>query len=345
MTVALITGITGQDGAYLAELLLGKGYTVFGSYRRTSSLNFWRLETLGIEAHPNLKLVECDLTDQGSVIRLLMGSRPDELYNLAAQTDVAVSFCQPVATAQITALGSLNVLEAVRICAVPVRVFQAASSEMFGKVFETPQRETTPFYPRSPYAVSKLFAYWSAVNYREAFGLHVSIGILFNHESPLRGLEFVTRKITTAVAKIALGKQAILELGNVDSKRDWGYAREYVEGYWRSLQIDRPESFVFATGRHTSVREFTTMAFDAAGISVHWRGEGAEEEAICDASGRTLVRINPQFMRSAEVDLLLGDATKAGELLCWSATTTYEQLCRMMVEADLKRSAGQAGHR
>jgi GDPmannose 4,6-dehydratase len=337
MKTALITGITGQDGAYLTEVLLRKGYKVVGAHRRSSSPNFWRLRELGVLDHPDLLLVEFDLTDLSSLIRLLSAHKPDELYNLAAQTHVGVSFDQPITTGEITALGCLYVLEAVRITGIPVRVFQAASSEMFGKVVETPQRETTPFHPRSPYAVSKTFAYWSAINYREAYDMHVAVGILFNHESPLRGLQFVTRKITDAVARIAVAKEGVLALGNLNAERDWGYAREYVEGYWRALQVDRPDNFVFATGKKASVRQFTSMAFNATGVELEWAGEGMDERGVCRRSGRTLVRLDPSFVRRAEVDLLLGDASKAKEILSWSAITPLEDLCQVMIDADLRR--------
>ncbi|MDR2674579.1 MAG: GDP-mannose 4,6-dehydratase [Opitutaceae bacterium] len=335
---ALITGVTGQDGAYLAKFLLERGYTVFGAYRRTSSVNFWRVEELGIAEHPNLRLVEFDLTDLGGAIRLLQASCVDEIYNLAAQSFVGVSFEQPVTTGHITALGALNLLEAARLVNPRVRFYQASTSEMFGKVQAVPQRETTPFYPRSPYGVAKLFAHWATVNYRESHGIFGACGILFNHESPLRGREFVTRKITDAVAKIALGQAGVLELGNLDAKRDWGFAGEYVEGMWRMLQASEPDTFVLATGRTETVRDFTTMAFKAAGIALRWQGSGEQEIAEDAATGRLLVRVNPKFYRPAEVDMLVGDATKARDKLGWQATTTLEELCRMMVEADLRRN-------
>jgi GDPmannose 4,6-dehydratase len=335
---ALITGITGQDGAYLAQLLLEKGYAVTGTYRRSSSVNFWRIEELGIESHPNLKLVEYDLTDLSSGIRLIESTDPDEVYNLAAQSFVGVSFEQPVATAAITGLGAVNLLEAIRIVKPTARFYQASTSEMFGKVQAIPQVEDTPFYPRSPYGVAKLYAHWMTVNYRESYNIFGSSGILFNHESPLRGREFVTRKITDSVAKIELGKLEVLELGNLDAKRDWGYAKDYVEGMWRILQADDPDTFILATNRTETVRDFVTMAFKAAGVGVEWRGAGEQETGHCSRSGKLLVRISPKFYRPAEVELLIGDPSKARRVLGWEPTTTLEQLCAMMVEADLRRN-------
>ncbi len=341
--VAVITGITGQDGAYLAQLLLEKGYEVYGTYRRTSSVNFWRIEELGVDKHPNLHLVEYDLTDLGSNISLLQKVKPDEVYNLAAQSFVAVSFDQPNATAQITGIGALNLLEAIRLVNTKIKFYQASTSEMFGKVQAVPQVEDTPFYPRSPYGVAKLYAHWMTINYRESYGIFASSGILFNHESPLRGLEFVTRKITDAVAKIKLGKQDVLELGNMDAKRDWGYAKDYVEGMWRMLQADEPDTFVLATNRTESVRDFVRMAFKGAGIAVEFKGSGEKETAIDIATGKTVVRVNPKFYRPAEVELLIGNPAKAKAKLGWEPKTTLEQLCQMMVEADLRRNH-QQGH-
>ncbi|TYO96592.1 GDP-mannose 4,6-dehydratase [Desulfallas thermosapovorans] len=338
MKTAVITGITGQDGAYLAELLLEKGYTVYGTYRRTSSVNFWRIEELGIAKHPNLHLVEYDLTDLSAAIRLLQKTGANEVYNLAAQSFVALSFDQPITTAEITGLGVLNLLEAVRIVNPQIRFYQASTSEMFGKVQAIPQNEQTPFYPRSPYGAAKLYAHWITVNYRESYDIFACSGILFNHESPLRGLEFVTRKITDAVAKIKLGRLDYLELGNLDAKRDWGYAKEYVEGMWMMLQASQPDTYVLATGRSTTVRDFVHMAFRAAGIELAFRGEGLEETAIDTLTGKTLVRVNPKFYRPAEVDMLLGDPSKAKRQLGWEPKTTLEELCRMMVEADLRRN-------
>lgn len=338
MKKAIITGISGQDGAYLAEVLLNKGYEVFATFRRTSSVNFWRIEELGIQSHPNLKLVEYDLTDLASSIRLIEQCQPDEVYNLAAQSFVGVSFDQPVTTAQITGIGALNLLEAIRMVNPKIRFYQASTSEMFGKVQEVPQTEQTPFYPRSPYGVAKLYAHWITVNYRESYDIFASSGILFNHESPLRGREFVTRKITNSVAKIVLGKLDCLELGNIDAKRDWGFAREYVEGMWRMLQVDEPDTFVLATNRTETVRDFLTMAFRHAGIEVDYKGEAENEVAIDRATGRTVMRVNPQFYRPAEVDLLIGDPANARDKLGWEAKTTLEELCGMMVEADLRRN-------
>jgi len=336
---AIITGITGQDGAYLTQLLLEKGYTVYGTYRRTSSVNFWRLEELGVAQHPNLHLVEFDLTDLGSAIRLIESSGGTEIYNLAAQSFVGVSFDQPYTTGQITGLGALNLLEAIRIVNPKIRFYQASTSEMFGKVQAIPQDERTNFYPRSPYGVAKLYAHWMTINYRESYGIFGSSGILFNHESPLRGLEFVTRKITDGMAKIKLGKLDQLQLGNLDAKRDWGYAKDYVEGMWRMLQADTPDTFVLATGRTESVRDFVTMAAKAAGISVEWQGQAEQECGVDAATGKVIVRVNPKFYRPAEVDLLIGNPAKAREQLGWAPTTTLEQLCAMMVEADLRRNA------
>ncbi len=335
---ALVTGITGQDGAYLAELLLSKGYVVYGTYRRTSSVNFWRIEELGIQNHPDLCLVEYDLTDLGSSLSLVRDTAPDEVYNLAAQSFVGVSFDQPTTTAQITAIGALNLLEAIRLTNPKIRFYQASTSEMFGKVQAIPQVEDTPFYPRSPYGVAKLYAHWITVNYRESYGIFGSSGILFNHESPLRGREFVTRKITDSVAKIKLGKLDVLELGNLDAKRDWGFAKEYVEGMWRMLQADEPDTFVLATNRTETVRDFVQMAFKGAGIDVDFRGSGEAESAIDTATGKTVMRINPKFYRPAEVELLIGNPAKAKAKLGWEPATTLEQLCQMMVEADLRRN-------
>lgn len=335
---AIITGITGQDGAYLAELLLNKGYKVIGTYRRVVTTNFWRIEELGIRNHANLHLAEFDLTDMGSAIRLLERFEPDEIYNLAAQSFVGVSFDQPQTTSQITGLGVLNLLEAVRIVNHRIRFYQSSTSEMFGKVQEIPQRETTPFWPRSPYGVAKLYGHWMTINYRESYDIFGACGILFNHESPLRGLEFVTRKITDSVAKIKTGKIECIELGNLDAKRDWGYAKEYVEGMWRIIQAEEPETYVLATNRTETVRDFVRLSFKAADIEVHFEGEGEEEVAIDPESRKILVRINEKYFRPAEVDLLIGDATKARSELGWKPTVSLEQLSTMMVEADLARN-------
>ena len=338
MKTAIITGITGQDGAYLAELLLSKGYKVYGTYRRTSSVNFWRLEEVGAANHPDLHLVEYDLTDLSSSIRLLQQTGATEVYNLAAQSFVGVSFDQPVTTAEITGIGPLHLLEAIRIVNPGIRFYQASTSEMFGKVQAVPQVETTPFYPRSPYGVAKLYAHWMTINYRESYDIFGCSGILFNHESPLRGREFVTRKITDAVARIKLGTLDCLQLGNIDAKRDWGFAKEYVEGMWRMLQHHEPDTFVLATNRTETVRDFVAMAFKAADIDVEFSGKDEQEIAVDTATGKTVMRIDPQFYRPAEVELLIGDPAKATEALGWKPQTTLEQLCRMMVEADLRRN-------
>lgn len=337
MTSAVVTGITGQDGAYLTQLLLEKGYEVHGTYRRTSSVNFWRMEELGVLNHPKLNLVEHDLTDLGATIRLLEMAQPREVYNLAAQSFVGVSFDQPATTAEITGVGALNQLEAIRIVDKSIRFYQASTSEMFGKVQAIPQKEDTPFYPRSPYGVAKLYAHWITINYRESYDIFGSSGILFNHESPLRGREFVTRKITDSVAKISLGKLDVLELGNIDAKRDWGFAKEYVEGMYRMLQADEPDTFVLATNRTETVRDFVTMAFKATGVELNWRGAGEKEEGV-DSNGKVLVRVNPKYYRPAEVELLIGNPAKAKEKLGWEPKTTLEQLCKMMVEEDLRRN-------
>lgn len=339
MSIALVTGITGQDGAYLAELLLNKGYKVYGAYRRSSSTNFWRIASLGIQNHPNLHLVEYDLTDPSAAVRLLAKIQPTEVYNLAAQSFVGVSFDQPIATAEITGLGPVNLLEAIRIVNPKIRFYQASTSEMFGLVQEVPQRETTPFYPRSPYGAAKLYAHWMTVNYRESYGIFGSSGILFNHESPLRGLEFVTRKITDAVARIKLGKESVLTLGNLDAKRDWGYAKDYVEGMYLMLQADKPDTYVLATGRTETVRDFVNLAFQAAGITLVWEGVGEKEQGLDAATREVRVRIDPQFYRPAEVDLLIGSPEKAKRDLGWEPTTSLEDLAAMMVAADLTRVA------
>lgn len=335
---AIITGVTGQDGAYLTQLLLEKGYKVFGTYRRTSSVNFWRLDELGVGSHPDLELVEYDLTDLGASLAMLQKIQPDEIYNLAAQSFVGVSFEQPSTTLQITGAGALNLLEAIRLVNPRIRFYQASTSEMFGEVQAVPQIEGTPFHPRSPYGVAKLYAHWITVNYRESYDIFGSSGILFNHESPLRGREFVTRKITDSVAKIKLGQLDVLELGNLDAKRDWGFAKEYVEGMWRMLQADQPDTFVLATNRTETVRDFVRMAFKAADIEVEFKGSDIDEVAVDVATGRTVMRINPKFHRPAEVDLLIGNPEKAERVLGWKPETTLEQLCQMMVKADLGRN-------
>lgn len=338
MKTAIVTGVSGQDGAYLTQLLLDQGYRVFGTYRRTSSVNLWRLEELGVSNHANLQLVEFDLTDLGTCIRLVAKTQPDEIYNLAAQSFVGVSFEQPITTAEITGIGAVNLLEAIRIVNPRIRFYQASTSEMFGKVQAVPQDEATPFYPRSPYGVAKLYAHWMTVNYRESYDIFGCSGILFNHESPLRGREFVTRKITDSMAKIRLGKLDRLELGNLDAKRDWGFAREYVDGMWRMMQAEQPDTYVLATGRTESVRDFVRMAARAAGFDLEFQGAGADEVGVDKASRRVIVAVNPKFYRPAEVDLLIGSADKARRELNWQPTTTLEDLCRMMVEADLHRN-------
>lgn len=338
MKTAIVTGATGQDGAYLIEQLLDKGYTVYGTYRRTSSVNFWRMEELGCDQHENLHLVEHDLTDLGATIRLVEKAEPAEIYNLAAQSFVGVSFDQPSTTAQITGIGALNFLEAIRIVNPKIRFYQASTSEMFGKVQAIPQTEDTPFYPRSPYGVAKLYAHWMTVNYRESFDIFGTSGILFNHESPLRGQEFVTRKITNTVARINLGKADVLELGNLDAKRDWGFAKEYVDGMYRMLQADEPDTFVLATNRTETVRSFVEMSFRAVGVDIDWKGKDVDEVGLDAETGKEVVRINPKFYRAAEVDLLIGDPAKARDVLGWEPKTTLEELCDMMVKADLERN-------
>lgn len=319
--------------------MLDRGYEVFGAYRRTSSVNFWRIEELGIAKHSSLHLLEYDLTDLGGSISLVDQVQPDEIYNLAAQSFVGVSFEQPATTAHITGVGALHLLEAIRLVNRKIRFYQASTSEMFGKVQAVPQDENTSFHPRSPYGVAKLYAHWITVNYRESYDIFGSCGILFNHESPLRGREFVTRKITDSVAKIKLGMLDCLELGNLDAKRDWGFAKEYVDGMYRMLQAKEPDTFVLATNRTETVRDFVTMAFRAAGYELQWRGQGANETARDAKTQTVLVRINPKFYRPAEVDLLIGNPAKARDLLGWEPKTTLEQLCEMMVEADLRRNA------
>lgn len=334
---AIVTGITGQDGAYLAQLLLKQGYTVYGAYRRTSSVNFWRLAELDILNHANVHLVEYDITDLGICIALVQKIEPHEIYNLAAQSFVGVSFEQPNTTTQINAIGALNLLEAIRLVNPRIRFYQASTSEMFGKVQSIPQTESTPFYPCSPYGVAKLYAHWMTINYRESYGIFGASGILFNHESPLRGREFVTRKITDAVARIKLGKQDCLELGNLEAKRDWGYARDYVEGMWQMLQAKQPDSYVLATGRTEAVRTFVSLAFKAVDIKLVFEGKAENEIGIDLHTGRTLVRVNRKFYRPAEVDLLVGNPEKAKRELNWEPKTSLEELCQMMVKADLKR--------
>ena len=334
---ALITGITGQDGAYLAKLLLDKGYAVHGAYRRSASVNLWRLEELGIA--DQVKLVPLDLLEYSNILRTLQKVQPDEVYNLAAQSFVALSFEQPLYTGDVDGLGVGRVLEAIREVNPKIRFYQASTSEMFGKVQAIPQTETTPFYPRSPYGVAKLYGHWITVNYRESYGLHASSGILFNHESPLRGQEFVTRKITSSLAKIKLGHQEVLELGNLDAKRDWGFAGDYVEGMWRMVQADGPDDYVLATGETHAVRDFVGWAARAVGLGVEFRGSGEAEEGVDPATGRVLVRVNPAFYRPAEVELLVGSPEKAKAKLGWAPGVAVSELVRMMAEADLDRIA------
>lgn len=338
---ALITGITGQDGAYLAQLLLDKGYVVHGLKRRSSSFNTARIEDIYEDPHapdPTFHLHYGDMTDSTALIRLVQDTQPDEVYNLAAQSHVQVSFETPEYTANADAIGTLRLLEAIRILGMEkkTRFYQASTSELFGMVQEVPQRETTPFYPRSPYAAAKLYAYWITVNYREAYGMHATNGILFNHESPLRGETFVTRKITRAAAAISLGRQNFLWLGNLDARRDWGHAREYVEGMWRIVQADTPDDFILATGETTPVRTFVEWAFEDAGIKLRWEGYGVDEAGYCEDTGRKLVAVDPRYFRPTEVDLLIGDPTKAREKLGWVHKTSPRELAREMVAADLQ---------
>ena len=337
---ALVTGITGQDGAYLARLLLDKGYRVHGIKRRSSSFNSARIDDIYQDPHdpdPRLVLHYGDLTDATNLIRIVQESQPDEIYNLAAQSHVQVSFETPEYTANSDGLGTLRLLEAIRILGLEkkTRFYQASTSELYGLVQEVPQRETTPFYPRSPYAAAKLYAYWVTVNYREAYGIHASNGILFNHESPLRGETFVTRKITRAAAAIASGRQDVLHLGNLDARRDWGHAREYVEGMWLMLQQDQPDDYVLATGETTSVRQFAEWAFADAGIDLVWQGSGAQERGLCRQTGALRVAIDPRYFRPTEVDLLIGDPGKAHRKLGWRHQTSVRDLVREMVAADL----------
>ena len=338
MPNSVITGVTGQDGAYLARQLLRRGHTVFGGFRRTSSVNFWRLQELGILDHPALRLVEFDIIDPGACLRLIDKAAAECVYNLAAQSFVGVSFDEPVATAQMTAIGPLHLLEAIRQVNPKIKFYQASSSELYGQVRATPQNEETPFHPRSPYAVAKLFGHWITVNYREAHGVFASSGILFNHESPLRGREFVTRKISDTVARIHLGKQDLLELGNLDARRDWGFAEEYTEGMLAIMAHAEADTFVLATGRNAAVRDFADMAFRVVGIELDWRGQGRDEEGVCRRTGKVRVKVDPTYFRPAEVDELVGDAAKAARLLGWKAQTPLEELCRLMVEADVRRN-------
>ena len=342
---ALITGVTGQDGSYLARLLLEKGYEVHGVKRRSSSFNTGRIEDIYEDPHvedPQMYLHFGDVTDSTNIIRVVQEVQPHEIYNLAAQSHVLVSFETPEYTANADALGTLRLLEAIRILGLEKhsRFFQASTSEMYGLAQAVPQDETTPFYPRSPYAVAKLYAHWITVNYREAYDLHASCGIMFNHESAVRGETFVTRKITRGAAMIALELEEKLYMGNLDAKRDWGHAREYAEGMWTMLQQDAPDDYVLATGVTTSVREFTEWAFEDAGLPIEFRGEGVDEKGYCKKTGKVLVEIDPRYFRPTEVDLLLGDASKAREKLGWEAITPVRELAREMVEADMKALRG-----
>jgi GDPmannose 4,6-dehydratase len=333
--VALITGIRGQDGAYLAKLLLEKGYEVYGADRRSGEGGFWRLKELGIDK--DVKIVYMDLLEFTNILRTIEKIKPDEIYNLAAQSFVAASFEQPILTSDINSLGTLRLLEVIRTVKPDTKFYQASTSEMFGKAKTLPLNEESYFYPRSPYAVSKLFAHWITVNYREAYNIFACSGILFNHESPLRGTEFITRKVSLAVARIKYGKQDKLVVGNLDAKRDWGYAPEYVYGMYLMLQNDKPEDFVLATGESHSVREFIEEAFRVAGFEIYWEGKGLEEKGRDAKTGKVLVEVSPEFYRPAEVDVLLGDYSKAKRILGWEPKTTFKELVRIMVEEDLRR--------
>ena len=334
MKKALITGITGQDGAYLTKLLLEKGYEVHGAYRRSASVNLWRLEELGLAQQVHFQ--PFDLLEYSNIQRTLEKVQPDEIYNLAAQSFVALSFEQPLYTGDVDALGVTRMLEAIRTVNPKIRFYQASTSEMFGKVQAIPQTESTPFYPRSPYGVAKLYAHWITVNYRESYNLHASSGILFNHESPFRGIEFVTRKITSTLAKIKCGQASVLELGNLDAKRDWGFAKDYVEGMWRMVQATTPDDFVLATGETHSVRDFVNWAAQAIGLEVHWKGAGESEQGF-DAAGNLMVRVNPEFYRPAEVEMLVGLPDKAKQKLGWEPTVHISELVAMIAKTDLDR--------
>lgn len=339
--IALITGITGQDGAYLTRLLLDKGYRVVGAFRRGASLNLWRLNELGV-TQSDVEFIPFELCEYANLRRGIEKTAPDEIYNLGAQSFVEVSFEQPLFTTDVNALGVTRMLEAVRDVNPKIKFYQASTSEMYGKVRAVPQNELTPFYPRSPYAVAKLYAHWITINYREAYNLFACCGILFNHESPLRGIEFVTRKITAGLARIREGQQQVIELGNLDAKRDWGFAGDYVEGMWHMLQQPQPDDFVLATGTTTSVRRFCELAAEASGFQLVWEGEEPETVGLDRKSGKTILRADPKYYRPAEVDLLIGDATKAREKLGWASNVDLPHLVEMMIEADLGRvRAGQ----
>ncbi len=334
---AIITGITGQDGSYLAKLLLEKGYEVYGAYRRSASANVWRLDELGVA--DDVKMISLELLEYSNIQKVIDKVQPDEFYNLAAQSFVGTSFDQPLYTAEVDGMAVTRILEAIRTVNSSIRFYQASTSEMFGKVQAIPQTETTPFYPRSPYGVAKLYGHWITVNYRESFGLHASSGILFNHESPMRGMEFVTRKITASFARVKYGQQDILELGNMDAKRDWGFAGDYVEGMYRMLQQEQADDYVLATGETYPVREFVTLAAQAAGFELDWQGEAENEKAFDKKTGKVLVQVNPEFYRPAEVELLIGSPEKADGKLGWQRQVTFPQLVEMMVNADLNRAS------
>lgn len=336
--IALVTGATGQDGAYLSRYLVDLGYKVFGAYRRAASTNLWRLGELKLLDEANFSLIELDITDPVSCINAIKVAKPSEIYNLAAQSFVGASFKEPLHTSYASGIAVLNLLEAIRLSDKSIKFYQAGTSEMFGKVQAIPQNESTPFYPRSPYGVAKLYGHFMSINYRESYDIFAACGILFNHESPLRGLEFVTRKITNSAAKIALGKLDCLELGNLEAKRDWGFAKDYVEGMHAMLQVPKADTFVLASGITTTVRDFVKMSFEALDIALVFEGEGVNEVARDKKTGKVVVKVNPEFFRPAEVDLLIGDASKAKEQLNWSAKTNLNELCAMMVKADLERA-------
>lgn len=336
--IALVTGATGQDGAYLSRYLVDLGYKVFGAYRRAASTNLWRLAELKLLDEANFSLIELDITDPVSCINAIKVAKPNEIYNLAAQSFVGASFKEPLHTSYASGIAVLNLLEAIRLSDKSIKFYQAGTSEMFGKVQAIPQSESTPFYPRSPYGVAKLYGHFMSINYRESYDIFAACGILFNHESPLRGLEFVTRKITNSAAKIALGKLDCLELGNLEAKRDWGFAKDYVEGMHAMLQAPKADTFVLASGITTTVRDFVKMSFEALDIELVFEGEGINEVARDKKTGKVVVKVNPEFFRPAEVDLLIGDASKAKEQLKWSAKTNLNELCAMMVKADLERA-------
>ena len=336
--IALVTGATGQDGAYLSRYLVDLGYKVFGAYRRAASTNLWRLGELKLLDEANFSLIELDITDPVSCINAIKVAKPSEIYNLAAQSFVGASFKEPLHTSYASGIAVLNLLEAIRLSDKSIKFYQAGTSEMFGKVQAIPQNESTPFYPRSPYGVAKLYGHFMSINYRESYDIFAACGILFNHESPLRGLEFVTRKITNSAAKIALGKLDCLELGNLEAKRDWGFAKDYVEGMYAMLQAPKADTFVLASGITTTVRDFVKMSFEALDIALVFEGEDVNEVARDKKTGKVVVKVNPEFFRPAEVDLLIGDASKAKEQLNWSAKTNLNELCAMMVKADLERA-------